>query len=290
MTVTEESKTWLLTRNNVQEQEECNRTEADTRRVLHAAQCQNAVTVRDTDTDILILLCFAYSKCKPDHDWVMKVDDRYISVREVVNYIGDEVCQVLPAYHSITGCDITSYPFGTGKIKLFKKMQQQDKCHLLSKLCESVDSVNDIRDAKLFFRIRMYSGAELETHVETRSICTYYKQTIKSSAGIIPDESSTEEHVKRSDLQALIWRQCLQCTIDYPGIAGKGWQRSAEVRIRPAWYSCGPLPPSHSKKSRKSQKRGKPCPSHPFFLCPFKFHSFYNIDQVHLAIFYLCRH
>ena len=29
----------------------------------------------------------------------------------------------------------------------------------------------------------------------------------------------------------------------------------------------------------------KPCPPHPFFLCPLKFHPLDNINQVHLAFF-----
>jgi hypothetical protein len=35
----------------------------------------------------------------------------------------------------------------------------------------------------------------------------YNTQKVKSSFSILPDESSTDEHLKRSDLQTLMWRE-----------------------------------------------------------------------------------
>jgi hypothetical protein len=108
LTLTEEEKTWLVVkRTGIQELGQCNHTEADTRLVLHASRCDGPVIVRAADTDIMILLCHAFPICKPQHDWLMKVDHRYVSISKVVEHFGDEVCKVLPAYHSITGCDTT---------------------------------------------------------------------------------------------------------------------------------------------------------------------------------------
>ena len=112
----------------------------------------------------------------------------------------EKVCEVLPAYHTIAGCDTASFPFRIGKIKPIKKMMKQGKSHLLSELGRSLHPVQDVTKAKCFFRTCMYSGSEQERFVETRVIM-YNTQKVKSSSSLLPDESSTNEHLKRSDLQ-----------------------------------------------------------------------------------------
>uniref|UniRef100_UPI00358E375C uncharacterized protein n=1 Tax=Myxine glutinosa TaxID=7769 RepID=UPI00358E375C len=251
LTVTEEQNTWLITQTKFEQLESCNHHEADTRLVLHASKCEGSVVIKASDTDVLILLSYAYSVCKPPQDWFMKIDHRYVSVKKLTTHFGDEVCQTLPAYHSITGCDTTSFPFRIGKIKPLKKMLKQEKSHLLSQLGRSNQSFQDATSAKCFFRTCMYSGSEQESFVETR-IRTYNTQKVKSSSSILPDESSTNEHLKRSDLQAWVWYQCLKQNIEYPSITDRGWENTDDG-IRPIWFTCPQLPPSLSKK--KSKKR-----------------------------------
>ena len=61
----------------------------------------------------------------------MKADtNRYIDIKTIVEFYGRDVCLVFPAYHSITGCDTTSFPYKVGKIKPFIKMVK--KKHVLS--------------------------------------------------------------------------------------------------------------------------------------------------------------
>jgi hypothetical protein len=124
LTVTEEEKTWLITRVKIEQLESCNHHEADTRLILQASKSNDPVVVLATDTDVLILLSYAYSIRKPLHEWLMKIDHRYIDVKVITYHFGDEICEFLPAYHSITGCDTTSFPFGIGKIK--DKTAQED--------------------------------------------------------------------------------------------------------------------------------------------------------------------
>ena len=128
--------------------------------VLLARQSTDPGIIRATDTDVLILISYAYSGCKALHDWMMKIDHRYVSVDKLTTHFGEEVCEVLPAYHSITGCDTTSFPFRSGKIKPIKKIMKQGKSHLLSELGRSLHSVQDVTKAKCFFRTCMYSGSE----------------------------------------------------------------------------------------------------------------------------------
>ena len=158
--------------------------------------------------------------------------------------------------HTIALLDDTSFPFRIGKIKPFKKMVKKEKSHLLSQLGRSIQSVQDFTSAKCFFRTCMYSGSEQESFVETR-IRMYNNQKVKSSSSILPDESSTNEHLKRSDLQAWVWYQCLKQNIEYPSITDRGWEKT-EDGIRPIWFTCSQHPQSLCKeKCRKLIKQRK---------------------------------
>lgn len=136
-------------------------------------------------------------------------------------------------------------------------MLKERKSNQLSSLGRSIDAVQDNASIKCFIQKCMYTRTDEETFVETR-IRMYRKQKVKSSSGILPDESSADEHIKRSNFQAQIWYQCLQPNIEYPSITGSGWERTNEG-IRPIWFTCPQLPPSLSKKKtrRKVQQKGK---------------------------------
>jgi hypothetical protein len=102
----------------------------------------------------------------------------------------------------------------------------------------------------------MYAGSEQECFVETR-VRMYNSLKTKASSSILPDESSTNEHLKRSDLQARLWYQCLQQNIHYPSLAGRGWEKS-EDGIRPVWFTCPQFPPSlFNMKIKKRLVQGK---------------------------------
>ena len=140
------------------------------------------------------------------------------------------MCQVLPAYHSITGCNTSSFAFGIGKVKPFKKMEKLGKCYLLHIWAHHL-----LHEESVTTRIRMYN-----------------KQKVKSSSSILPDESSTNVHLKRSDLQAFVWHQCLKPNIAYPSIKYRGLEKMEDV-IQPIWFICHQFPPSLSLMSSKTR-------------------------------------
>ncbi len=190
--------------------------------MLYASQSDNPIVVVATDTDVLVLLTYAYNEVKPTEHWVMRIDkEKYVYVNNVCNHYGSEVCKALPAYHSITGCDTTSFPFNVGKVKPFKNMVKESNAKLLFKLGEN-EAVNDTSDAEKFLQTVMYSGKDEESHVETR-LRMYERQKVKSSVPLIPDQSSAREHVKRADCQARIWKQCMEENIHYRSPVGMGW-------------------------------------------------------------------
>lgn len=61
LTVTEEENTWLITKTSLEELESCNHHEADTRLILRAIKSVDPIIIHARDTDVLILLSYAYS-------------------------------------------------------------------------------------------------------------------------------------------------------------------------------------------------------------------------------------
>ena len=118
MLVTEERRTILITTDEVTELESCNHIEADTRLILEASKSPNDVVIRCVDTDVLMLMCYAHMKLDLRKRWVMMIDkETYVDILDIRSHFGDEVCEILPAYHSITGCDTTSFPANVGKLR-----------------------------------------------------------------------------------------------------------------------------------------------------------------------------
>ena len=63
--------------------------------------------------------------------WQMKIGhERFVNIESICAKIGAEAFDILPAYHRITGCDMTSFRFGIGKLKPWKKMVKL-KCYSL---------------------------------------------------------------------------------------------------------------------------------------------------------------
>ena len=251
--ITEAANTWLITADNIEKLDSCNHHEADTRVVLHAALSNCPVVIGGTDTDILILLVFAYSRFNPAEQWYMKTArDSFVEISKISSHYGEAVCNILPAFHSITGCDTTSYPYNVGKIKPFKKMISKDKSSYLNSFGQK--PLNNNMDSSMkFMQTVMYPGKDDEIFVQTR-VRMHNNQKLKSSLSLIPDASSAREHIKRAELQCYIWRQCLQQTIDYPSPVNWGWEDS-DNGLRPVWYLCSQLPPS-ILRSRKQKAKG----------------------------------
>eukprot|EP00794_Sanderia_malayensis_P002977 gene2977-3431_t len=207
--ITEEEKTWIIRQTGTEELDSSNHIEADTRIILEVSKSNRPVVVKAADTDILVLMCYAFSACQPVEEWMMKIDsDRYASISCIQNH------------------------FDLGS---------NDK------------SFEDISKAVKFFHEIIYSGNSKESITETRTKM-YQKQKTKSSSSLIPDESSVAEHVKRSDLQTLIWKQCLLQNIVTPTLENRGWKEENN-EIMPVWYTGNQLPPCLNKKAQKSRRK-----------------------------------
>ena len=86
--VTEKDLTWRIDRGVVTELFLCNHEEADSRMVLHASLEGVKIVVCSKDTDVLLLLSFAYNKTLPTNKWYMKLNQtKYADIQKVTDYL-----------------------------------------------------------------------------------------------------------------------------------------------------------------------------------------------------------
>ena len=72
--INSESKTWKITRKNVELLQNCNHEEADTRMIHHLAQEQSSTVVVVKGTDTLIYLLYTKSQNLKDMSWFIKIN------------------------------------------------------------------------------------------------------------------------------------------------------------------------------------------------------------------------
>ena len=84
----------------------------------------------------------------------------------------------------------------------------------------------------------------------------FEQQRVKSSLGLLPDKNSSQEHLKGSNLQTYIWKQCTEQDIDYPTPENNGWQQTDNGLV-PVWFTCNQFPPSLSRKPPRKSKCGE---------------------------------
>ena len=220
---TESTNTWKITPSAINMLFTCNHHKTNTRIALRLSKSKKPVIITAAETDVLVLLTHMYPQCNNAKQWLMKTNlGIFIDIKTICNFFGNGICQILPRFHSINGCDTTSYPFGVGKINLLKKMRRLSKMHLLQDVRKNIDSFKSLSKPKLFFQRISYSGKENKTFVSTWKRL-YENQKYKNSSRLIPDTHSTHDHLKRADLQTFIWRQCMGNIIEYPHPIDRGW-------------------------------------------------------------------
>ena len=164
---------------------------------MHAALCSEDVVVVAKDTDIIVLLAYAYEKCSSVKQWLLKYDkQKYANIGKICRFLGRPViCKYLPQLHAITGCDTTSYFYRVEKINPLRRVLKSSDClQLLAGLGK--ESFNDEwqLDAMKFIQTILYCGTDEEDYVSTR-VRLYKKQKQKSSLTIPPDPVSCKQAI-----------------------------------------------------------------------------------------------
>ena len=106
-----------------------NQEEADTRMFLHAEHAtQNGnqrIAIKSSDTDVEVLACYYQAVISADIILISGTSrrSRIVSIRQVCERLGREICEILPSLHAITGCDSVSAFSTKGKKKALDVVQ-----------------------------------------------------------------------------------------------------------------------------------------------------------------------
>ena len=168
--VTVNEKTVKVSNTSLQVLSNCNHEEADTRLILHAILSEKDCVIVASDTDVLILLVWAYDHYQVKKNWYFQYETHcFANVSMICDYLGKDVCSRLPAFHALTGCDQTSYFSGAGKSRIFEKaLDHHGSFKLLDALTsKSILTKETSKDIQEFVRTIVYSGKEDESYVAT---------------------------------------------------------------------------------------------------------------------------
>ena len=141
-----------------------------TRLILNALSSQNEVVIVSEDTDVMFLMVWAYVKFNVTKDWYMNYEvDKYVCIKDVVDYLGEEISLCLPHIHGMTGCDTTFTFFRMGEINVLKKIQKNPATlSLIENLgAERILDEETIECATEFVRNIIYNGKSKENYIKT---------------------------------------------------------------------------------------------------------------------------
>ena len=136
----------LFTSNQEEEEEE-----ADTGIALHCSESSKRVFVKAKDTDISVLMVYAFAITSSQYVWYLQIDNgKTVSIKKICQIFGKTTSLCLPQFHSLIGCDTVSNFFGISKTCVFKRLLKDTyAAHLIEKLGESV-TVSENR--QIFFK------------------------------------------------------------------------------------------------------------------------------------------
>lgn len=223
-----------------------NQEEADTRMFLHASHASTnghqGVAIISSDTDVEVLACHHQAAITADITLVSgtRTRLRLISVPRLCERLGNNMCQVLPSLHALTGCDSISAFAGKGKKKALELAREDDVARSnMQVLGESVP-LSEANMAKLEEVVcSLYNDRQCNDVNELR-----YKMFCKGrnvqSQQLPPTSAALKQHLKRANYQAHVWRRAL-----YPETAvspeSQGWElRDGHLEI--TWTDLLPAP------------------------------------------------
>jgi hypothetical protein len=101
-------------------------------KVLAESGVKGRINIKSPDTDVLVLCVHYFSKLQHTQELLFQTGivsstnnrRRYIPVHEICSTISPVFTNILPAAHSVTGCDTTSLLFGIGKQSVFKVLKE----------------------------------------------------------------------------------------------------------------------------------------------------------------------
>jgi len=221
--------------------------EADTRMLLHAyhaSRSHQRIIVWSPDTDVFVLCLHFFESLEIHQLWFhtgVQSKSRYIPVHEIAETIGHLACQMLPAFHALTGCDSTSGLAKIGKVRAWKLFHENIKEYKgLSTFGTSVKPSNEaIATASSFFA-KLYCSTDKEGDMDTLRHHLFCRKQAVNEA-LPPTSDSSGHHINRACYQTYIWKNSLVAMPNLPSPIGNGWNMQDQTMI-PILMSKSPAP------------------------------------------------
>lgn len=228
---------------NLEYLQPCTHEEADSRLILHAANCAssgyNQVCIRTVDTDVVVLAVAYVETMNLTELWLAFGTGkhfRYIPAHEISKSIGPLQSRTLPIFHAFTGCDTVSYFLGRGKRSAWEAWQACPEISgaFLQLMCRPADVSDDILKAAERFVIVMYCRTcPLEQIDEARK--QLFSHGSRTMDNIPPTRAALLQHTKRAAYQAgHVWSQCLDLVPNLPSPSDWGWIKDG-TQWKPHW-------------------------------------------------------
>ena len=268
----------------------CSHEEADTRLILHAADCvcngYERVLVQTVDTDVLVLAVANFSEMHAAELWVAFGTGKHfkmIPVHEIANNLGETTARALPFFHALTGCDTVSFFAGKGKKTALETWrvfpEATEAFHALSKapeislfpeateanhaLSRAPDTISDTSFSIIErFVVLLYNRSSLNTNVNDERKALFSRQC-RLLEKIPPTQDALIQHTKRAAFQGgHIWGQCLSKLPCLPDPSEWGWKKEKSdnqgdlLMWEPLWTTLPQAEHSCQELTRCSCKKG----------------------------------
>ena len=214
--------------------------EADTKMILHAldatANGATEVKIHSPDTDVFILALRRYPELCDNTKFVTGTGQRHreIHLKPIVQSLGQDKTAALPAFHALTGADITGSFAGRGKLTCWKVFREahQDVVTALADLGINLHPSTETKAAIENLVCQFYAPNTCITKVRELRWFLFRKKQAQSER-LPPTESALHEAILRAHFQAMVWNNDRVPNPDLPSPQQYGW-RLEEDRWMPA--------------------------------------------------------
>ena len=182
----------------------------DDHRIIHhkhfASNQHNSVCIVADDSSILVLLLYISRRCccqiyfrEGTHSSKKRI--LYHNVSLLSQHLGPSICDILPAFQTLTGCDYTNQFYGRSKYGSFKIMQREKE--MINKL-SSLSTRNIAFDCVIEFILRVINNRpRTETNLGDSRYAMLFvmkkgkKRKFSDTNPLPPDKSSLKMKIKR---------------------------------------------------------------------------------------------
>ena len=205
--------------------------EADTKIILHAHHAAvNGVTTIDIhspDTDVFILALRRLPLLAPNTSFVTGTGDtrRSIPLKPIYETLGISICNALPGFHALSGCDQTGKFAGKGKLLFWKSLMSANE-EMMEAFCD-LGSSNNLSDKTVQnlekFICRLYAPSLTVESLDQLRWKLFSKRQAEGE-NLPPTQESLKQAIYRAHYQALVWQNDIVPNPTIPPPDNYGWR------------------------------------------------------------------